>query len=424
MKHFLHYAVLLILLFVTPWASFPSGMAEESTAAAEETSDFADALISPPEGTVTGELARDISVDCLYNGRAGSHHALADGTYARDYQTRVKDGTAALYINVPEGEVAGSVYIQWHALPFPLSVQTRQGDAWITVVTCDDCFYAQYIPLPNLQYFRIVARDDPLTALSFCEVRILTPGIPPEHIQIWQHPGEKVDMMLLVGHPDDEVIWFGGLLPYYAGELKKNVLVICAAMNRSFRRLELLDCLWACGVRTHPIHSVLVDFSTTSRDEVFEKWGGKARCLELYTSYYRQYQPDVVVLHDINGEYGHGIHKAVSYLGRECSKLAADPEMYPEQVAEYGTWEVPKIYLHLYEENQLTMDWHRPLKSFGGKTAIEVATDAMFWHKTQTAHGWAVEDGGEFDNALFGLWQTTVGPDEARDDLFEHIPAR
>ncbi len=68
-------------------------------------------------------------------------------------------------------------------------------------------------------------------------MKVLTPGIPPDTVQICQKPGEKVDMILIAGHPDDELLWFGGLLPYYAGELKKSVLFITAAMTRTIRRL-------------------------------------------------------------------------------------------------------------------------------------------------------------------------------------------
>ena len=33
-----------------------------------------------------------------------------------------------------------------------------------------------------------------------------------------------------------------------------------------------------------------------------------------------------------------------------------------------------------------------------------------------------MEDGGQYDNALFGLFFTTVGEDVSKDDLMENIP--
>ena len=372
-----------------------------------------------PAGT---EVARDISKECFFNGRSGQRHTLTDGTYSRDFQPGLQNRARSVRITAPEGEVIGAIYIQWHSLPMALNIQVQDGEGnWTTVADCDGDFFAQYIPIPNLTDFRIVNREDPKAKLRICEMKVLTPGIPPDTVQVWQKPGEKVDMMLIAGHPDDELLWFGGLLPYYAGELKKNVLVITAAMNRSIRRLELLDALWACGVRTHPIHCVLLDYSTADLDEIFDIWEGKERLLEMFTGFYRRYKPDVAVLHDINGEYGHAIHKAVSWLGRECAELAADETVYPEQVSEVGTWDIPKIYIHLYPENTVRMDWNRPLTAFDGKTAFEVAAEALNCHRTQTIHGWTLEQGGELDNALFGLYRTLVGPDREKNDFFENI---
>lgn len=375
------------------------------------------------EPDAPGTPARDISLDCEYNGRPGKGHNLTDGGYSRDFTTGFWENTHGLEIKAPEGEVIGAVYIQWHYQPQALYIQARGEDgAWVTVGQCDGDFYAQYIRTPALNDLMLVCKEDPHRPMTICEMRVLTPGEPPEGIQLWQKPGDKVDMMMLVGHPDDEVLWFGGALPYYAGEQGKNVLVVCAAMNRSIRRLELLDCLWACGVRTHPVHCMFVDFTTRDKDQVFLEWGGQAKLLETFTEYYRQYRPDVVLLHDVKGEYGHGIHQTMCWLGQQCAELAADASAYPEQVQKYGTWNIPKIYIHLYPENQIRMDWHRPLSAFGGKTAIEIAMDAMTMHRTQLPHGWRVEDGGEMDNALYGLYRTLVGEDVRKDDFFENIP--
>ncbi len=380
-------------------------------------------LLPPAPADPEAGPARDIGRECTFNGHPGEKHYLTDGSYTRDFTTGFWEGTRGLEIRAPEGETIGALYIQWHYQPGPLDIRARNAEgAWVTVAQCDNDFYAQYIRTPALDDLLIVCREDPMKALVICDMKVLTPGAPPEDVQLWEAPGDKVDMMLLAGHPDDEMLWFGGTLPYYAGELGKKVLVVCGAMNRSIRRLELLDCLWACGVRTHPIHCQFVDFTTKDMDRVLQEWGGKEKLLERFTELYRRYRPDVVLLHDVNGEYGHGMHKAMSWLGRECAELAPYASVYPEQAEKYGTWDVPKIYIHLYPENQIRMDWHRRLSAFEGRTAIEAAMDAMSWHRTQTQHGWMVEDGGEMDNALFGLYRTRVGADVKKDDFFEHIP--
>lgn len=136
---------------------------------------------------------------------------------------------------------------------------------------------------------------------------------------------------------------------------------------------------------------------------------------------YRQYRPQVVVAHDKHGEYGHGAHQAVSDAARKATKLAADETQCVGTVKTLGVWQVPKVYIHLWEENQLAMDWHQPLAAFDGLTAQEVARRAYACHTSQQQKQWAVLDGGIYDNSLFGLFSSTVGPDVEKNDLFEHL---
>ena len=84
---------------------------------------------------------------------------------------------------------------------------------------------------------------------------------------------------------------------------------------------------------------------------------------------------------------------------------------------------MPKCYLHLYAENIIDMDWQQPLEAFGGETAFQVAEEAFRCHKSQQSTDYRVKDSGPCDCSLFGLYRTLVGPDEAKDDFFEHLSA-
>ena len=67
------------------------------------------------------------------------------------------------------------------------------------------------------------------------------------------------------------------------------------------------------------------------------------------------------------------------------------------------------------------LDFERPLRAFGGKSAFEVAKEAFLLHKSQQTGRYEVSIDGPYDIRRFGLAYSTVGPDEAHDGLFEHL---
>ena len=365
------------------------------------------------------DTAQDITTECIVNNRAYNKHApddIRDGDYITFYSG------SAVTIQAPEGKLIGALELKWRTISPPgVIVKTEQKGKWVEVLRDGPKYATQYITLPEgLSTVRITAQKG---KLELCEIAVLTQGDAPRHIQVWRDAPEKVDMMLFSTHPDDEVLWFGGLLPTYAGEMKKDVLVINAVYAHYYRRQELLAALWTCGVDIYP---VMLGYPNQqdSMEEIIREWEVKNRQpKDKMVALIRQYKPDVVVLHDIDGEYGHTAHITFSWLGRQGVERAADAAEHPASAEEWGVWDVPKTYIHLYAENQLRMNWKQPLAAFGGRTGLEIAAEGFACHATQQER-WKVEDGGEWDNALFGLWRTTVGPDKLKDDLFENIPVQ
>lgn len=365
------------------------------------------------------DTAQDITTECIVNNRAYNKHApddIRDGDYITFFTG------SAVTIQAPEGKLIGALELKWRTISPPgVIVKTEQKGKWVEVLRDGPKYATQYITLPEgLSTVRITAQKG---KLELCEIAVLTQGGAPRHIQVWRDAPEKVDMMLFSTHPDDEVLWFGGLLPHYAGELKKDVLVINAVYAHYYRRQELLAALWTCGVDIYP---VMLGYPNQqdSMEEILREWEVKNRQpKDKMVALIRQYKPDVVVLHDVDGEYGHTAHITFSWLGRQGVERAADAAEHPASAEKWGVWDVPKTYIHLYAENQLRMDWHQPLSAFGGRTGLEIAAEGFACHATQQER-WRVEDGGEWDNALFGLWRTNVGPDMLKNDLFENIPVQ
>ena len=364
-------------------------------------------------------MARDITADCLLNGLS-TMERVRDGSYSTHWQASAQRNE--LIVEAPAGELIGGLLLRWYGWPQDVLLQApgADGEAWETLLSVTDDFCALYIPVDGRAVCRVVPASGS-ERLALVELTVVTPGTLPDDFQVWRAPKDKVDLMLIHGHPDDELIWFGGLLPTYAGERQKEVLTVCVVPHMRHRRLELLDALWMCGVRAHPVFARLPDVNSSKIADVFAQWGRDVP-VELFTQLYRQYKPDVVVLHDTQGEYGHAVHRIASQLGVKAVGYAEDESRFPAQVEQYGLWSVPKVYIHLYPENQIQMDWWQPLDRFGGKTAQDVAREAYACHVSQKKNGkWDVWDGGQWDNSLFGLYRSLVGPDALGGDMFENI---
>lgn len=369
-------------------------------------------------------LAEDITQAVLINGEMGRKHLdrMRDDQYRTYWTTATYKESRGLHITPPEGQAAAAVVIRWRSVyntATLVQVQNSAGE-WETVARGGDEFASVYIPLPNLtREFRIVAEADIETKLEISEFQVYAPGRLPEEVQVWTEATGKVDMMQIVAHPDDEMLWFGGLLPTYAGQQKKDVLVVCSSYSSFNRRQELLDALWTAGVRYHPVFLDLYDMMVSTVEDVLDAWG-RTHAFHSVTTLLRKHQPDVLVLQDTKGEYGHKVHQAIVYVAQKSVGYAADSTFEPDTALRYGLWDVPKVYIHLYKENQIKMDWNQPLSAFGGKTGHEVAEEAFQCHVSQLKR-WSYAKSAQYDNSLFGLWHTTVGPDVIGGDMFENI---
>lgn len=269
------------------------------------------------------------------------------------------------------------------------------------------------------------------------ELTLFYPGQVPDAVQKWNAPREgETDLMLFSAHGDDEQLFFAGLLPDYAGERGYETLVVYLTNHRSQdprRCHEVLDGLWSVGVTTYPVFGAFGDYFCRSREQALAIHGRNGQSedamLEFVVEQLRRFRPQVVVGHDVNGEYGHGQHMLFSSLLCQGVTAAEDPEMYPDLTALFGAWQVPKTYLHLWKENPVTLDLDQPLSHFEGMTAFQVSMKLGFpCHKSQVGGVTRLITGYEragdipkYSPCEYGLYRTTVGPDTLGQDLFENL---
>ena len=371
--------------------------------------------------------APDLTLKCEFDVFSGkqSFSQCLDGDYRTYWSTNKGGSDALLEIRVPEGQHASGIWMQWYDQPHAWSVWVQdQEGTWQEHSHTDGAYLSEFLTLPeNTTAFRLANAPGERKRFYLADMHIYGEGELPANVQRWNPPAEKADLMLVAAHPDDEVLWFGGTLPRYAGEEQRICQVCTLVPAIPCRRLELLDSLWTCGVRNYPVWGMCRDAYSSTLQDQYRAWD-KYRIYDIFTGWIRRFKPDVLLTHDRFGEYGHGAHQVCADAVMHALDLAMDPGKYKNSFEEYGLWEVPKTYLHLYPENSIRMDWRQPLKAFDGKTGFEVAEEAFQCHASQLRGNYRVEDSGRTDCSLFGLYRTTVGPDREKNDFFEHIPEK
>lgn len=364
---------------------------------------------------------------------------LWDGT--RDTWAVAKDG-GKVTVSRPDG-IAG-IYIEFDRLPQPWTLNETEPCG-------ENGFLHEYVNVAA----RLGEPADSVTlefpaGTSIGEIYAFSPGELPGWVQVWQPPLEEADLLLVSSHSDDEQLFFAGVLPYYAVERKLAVQVVYLVQhferqgNQGHQRPhEQLNGLWTVGIRNYPIIPDFPDMYSESKNpetafaQALKAYRSVDYEYEDFVSYLtgciRRFKPLVVVSHDLKGEYGHGTHVLCANALIDAVSAAADPAQYPDS-ASWDPWEIQKLYLHLYEDNQITLDLDTPLNSLGGKSPFQVTQAGFACHYTQQwtwFNKWMngtqakpitrAADIKTYSPCLYGLYSTTVGPDGQGGDFFENV---
>lgn len=296
-------------------------------------------------------------------------------------------------------------------------------------------FLHEYIKLDNSATELTLIYDE---NVQVADIYCFTEGEVPNWVQIWEEQQGKVDLMLFSTHSDDEHLFFAGLLPTYVAKGYNVQIVYVTNHNDQPTRLhEQLDGLWNVGITNYPIISKFPDaFSDSIQGAVKNlQIAGftEEDVIKFQTELIRKYKPLVIVGHDINGEYKHGQHMLNIDALKQAIEKSKDENYDVETVEKYGVWDTPKMYIHLYAENQIVMDYDIPLDYFDGKTAYEVSKIGYSYHKSQQYTWftkWLKGPNNSYTTAkqittysptIFGLYYTNVGKDVNKNDMFENI---
>jgi len=264
----------------------------------------------------------------------------------------------------------------------------------------------------------------------------------PAQTYNWLPPTNKITLMAVWAHPDDEGIAGGGSLPYYSGVLNVPTMLVCMTYGWGDQRdNELRAAAWTYGLRYAPLFGQFADINssnvpnnpyTNTIDMTWDYWAGvgfkgdgsdvaagKARAINYVAEQIRRYRPDVIITHDINGETGNDNHKATAYAVMQAFSVAADPTATATNLVGLAPWQAKKLYVHLYPINRLFHEyWENPYPSLGNQTPRQVATTGLHCHVSQGPDRWIVASvynptyyRSQWPSEWWGLYASTVGPD-------------
>lgn len=397
--------------------------------------------------------AHNISEECKLSlkGSDGNEKWISKAKLLDNEYTTYSSFEKGDIITVESSTPIAGLYIVWNTIPGEWTLNVNNN----AYIAGTNGFLHEYVDVAALCGNNATALSVTVPKyMSVCDIAVFSEGDLPEWVQVWQPPCEKADIMLLSTHSDDEQLFFAGLLPYYAAEVGAAVQVVYLTnhWDTQYRPHEQINGLWTVGVRNYPIVGHFPDDVDTLKksgetvQETLERvlkgeydetgtWS-EAALTEFQVEMIRRFKPQVIVAHDVNGEYQHGAHIANTYTLQQALSPAADANQYVESALLYGAWDVPKVYIHLWEENKITMNWDIPLDSFGGKTAFEVSKEGYLCHRSQqwtwftkwmtgTSSGVAdtITKASEiktYSPCEYGLYKTTVGVD-TKADLVDNI---
>lgn len=339
-----------------------------------------------------------------------------------DWYTSRIDFRSARGLILRSEQPFSAFYMLWDTVPGNYTVSWEGGS-----MECgQDGFFHEYIRLPE-DVTSVTLDFHKESHIFLCGIRLYTAGAAPEDVQLWLPPCEQADILAFPTHADDDVLFFGGAISYYA--IEKGLKVQTAFMTKQGlieRVHERLDGLWEMGVRYYPILGNMGESASHSRDEM-EYYHRNDNLKGWQVEQIRRFKPLVIIGHDLDGEYGNGQHKLNAHYLTMTVEEAADPTLHEESAALYGTWDTPKLYLHLYEENPIILDVNTPMVNDElGRTPFEVAEDAYEHHKSQHIYPfWVSQDDYEqgMDCKRFGLFRSLVGADTTAD-MMENLDTR
>ena len=346
------------------------------------------------------------------------------------------DYTGSSYVNVVEGDWfsvkwqdqvdVAAVYWEWWRIPGRALVEclNEAGEVVYTREYGSVIRFITVFPEEGVREVRMTVLEGTgdLTELFVFNPKQVT--LEQKAVD-WQEPLEKADIMLVEAHGYDDVLVFGAVLPTYT-DRGYAISVADMGCDTIGRQRESSGGSYLSGLRNFKTFFEFKDHLKVTYELYTKTWLEEdPRDPEaLLVAEIRRVKPEVVITYDlVNGSINHGANKLTAEITVKAVADAADPTLFPESAEQYGAWQVKKLYIHMYDQNQIFIDVDTPLDSFEGKTARQVAAEGMYkWKNGAEAAKIQNIRSGKYHPSDYGLYFSTVGEDVEKNDFLENIP--
>jgi LmbE family N-acetylglucosaminyl deacetylase len=244
------------------------------------------------------------------------------------------------------------------------------------------------------RFFSVVAMIFGVLLLG-CSGRAVRAQSLPETVEAIHKARVSTRILFITAHPDDE---WSSLLAYLSHGLNADVALLTITRGQGgqnaigpeqdgelgvVRTTELLAAGEHYGVQQYFTRALDGGY-LKSPDQAMKLWGNIA--LEDMVRVIRTYRPDVV----INGwggvHSGHGHHQASGILTPQAVAAAADPKMFPEQIAEgLPAWKVT-LEARVARNGSAATAVELPANEVSpvwGKTYVEMGMEGHAQHRSQ-----------------------------------------
>lgn len=205
--------------------------------------------------------------------------------------------------------------------------------------------------------------------------------------------GTDLRLMCVAAHPDDED---SSTLTTYRKKYGYKTFAVLATRGEGgqneigpelynelgvLRTHEMKRASEITGAEMHFLDLPEFGFSK-SREETFAIWG-EEEALRRMVRKIRETRPDVIITHH-GPTGGHGHHQAIGKVLQDAFDLAADPKVFPEQIAEgLEPWQPARLYVRGFGGGPGATIDSGEMDPVRGMTYAEMAANALREHESQ-----------------------------------------